>query len=314
MPVSDNQGVGGPEPIPRKGVFRGMSRSQGIGVRRWHTVLAAVCLLNAGCASLMSNAATGLADNLSAAVVNQNDPETVRDGAPAYLLLLDSFLEGSPDDPALLAAAANLYATYGTVFADDPERAKRLTARARSYSERAMCESYAPSCNWQGMHFEDFAASLTGLSERHEDVVYAYGLASLAYIRAHSDDWGALAELPNVEAILTRYLEISSSESDAAIYTYLGILATLRPPAMGGEPEKGRAYFERAIEMSGGSDLSAKVEFARGYARLMYERELHDSLLNDVMHANPEVPGFTLTNVLAQRDAEELLASADDYF
>ncbi len=83
---------------------------------------------------------------------------------------------------------------------------------------------------------------------------------------------------------------------------------------MGGEPEKGKAYFERAIELSGGSDLSAKVEFARGYARLMFERELHDRLLNEVMTTDPEVPGFTLTNVLAQRDAAELLAGADDYF
>jgi len=140
-------------------------------------------------------------------------------------------------------------------------------------------------------------------------------LSSLAYIRAHSDDWGALATLPHAEAVLTRYLEISESASDdGAIYTYLGILATLRPPAMGGEPEKGRAYFERAIELTDGSDLSAKVEFARGYARLLYERELHDRLLNEVMTTDPEVPGFTLTNVLAQRDAAELLASADEYF
>ena len=53
-----------------------------------------------------------MADNLSVAVLNQNDPETVRDGAPAYLLLLDSFLEGSPDDPDLI------------FFTDDIEEAK----------------------------------------------------------------------------------------------------------------------------------------------------------------------------------------------
>jgi hypothetical protein len=30
--------------------------------------------------------------------------------------------------------------------------------------------------------------------------------------------------------------------------------------------------------------------------------------------ADPNVPGYTLLNVLAQRDAADLLASADDYF
>ena len=54
----------------------------------------------------MSSATSGLAADLSAAILNQDDPETVRDGAPAYLLMLDSFVQGSPNDPAMLAAAA----------------------------------------------------------------------------------------------------------------------------------------------------------------------------------------------------------------
>jgi hypothetical protein len=282
--------------------------------RRALALLSVIVLANAGCASLMSSAATGMAENLSSAVLNHPDPETVRDGAPAYMLLLDSFLEDSPDDAELLAAAANLYASYGSVFADDPERARRLTERARQYGSRALCLSFADSCDWQGMSFDDFEASLDGLSPGHAEAVYSYSISSLAWIRAHSDDWNALAELPQMEALLTRYLDIGSGEMRGSVYTYLGILATLRPPSLGGEPEKGKEYFERAIELTGGRDLSVKVEYARGYARLLYERELHDRLLHEVMEADPDVPGYTLTNVLAQRDAADLLAGADEYF
>lgn len=267
-----------------------------------------------GCASVISSAASNFADNLSTAVLNQTDPETVQDGAPAYLLLVDSLLEGSPDNPALLAVAAQLYASYGAIFAHDPLRAKRLTERARAYASKGMCEAYKPSCSWKGLPFEDYEKSLGGLRAKHADSVYAYGVSSLAYIRAHSDDWNALAELPHTEALLNRYLQIGDSQSPGSVYTYLGILATLRPPALGGEPEKGREYFEKAIEVTHGVDLAAKVEFARGYARLMYDRELHDELLDEVLAADPVVSGYTLTNVMAQRDAATLLASADDYF
>lgn len=276
-------------------------------------LLAGACLLP-GCASLMSSAASGMADNLSAAVLNQDDPETVRDGAPAYMLLLDSFLESEPEDPALLAAAANLYASYGAVFADDPERAARLTDRARDYGSRAVCETYRPACDWPGMPYESFAATLPGLDSGHAEAVYSYAVASLAWIRAHSDDWNALAELPQMEALLGRYLDIGDGRQDGSVYTYLGVLATLRPPSLGGEPEKGRAWFERAIEVTDGQDLNAKVEYARGYARLLYERELHDRLLGEVLAADPDVPGYTLTNVLAQREAKRMLATADEYF
>ena len=277
-------------------------------------LLLPLCLINAGCASLMSSAASGMADNLSAAVLNQDDPKTVRDGAPAYLLLLDSFLEGNPDDPALLSAAAELYASYGYVFAEEPARARRMSERARKYSFKAMCESYQPACRWHEIPYDEYAATLADLSQRHADVVYAYAFSSLIWIRLHSDDFNAIARLPYAEALLNRYLEIGDGASDANVYVYLGILATLLPPAYGGDPGKGRAAFERAIELSDGRDLSAKVEFARGYARLLYERELHDQLLNEVLAADPVEPGYTLTNVLAQESAIELLASADDYF
>ncbi len=286
-------------------------------IRRWKSALALfffALALSTGCASLMSSAASGLADNLAMAVLNQNDPETVRDGAPAYLLLLDSFLEGNPNDPELLAAAANLYAAYGSIFADEPERAARLTERARLYGTRAICEGFRQSCGWQEMNFEQFEATLTDLEPRHAELVYSYAVSSLAWIRAHSDDWNALAELPQMEALLERYLEISAGDRQGSAYTFLGVLSTLRPPSIGGDPEQGRDYFERAIELTEGHDLAVKVEYARGYARMLYERELHDRLLNEVLAAEPQVPGYTLTNVLAQRDAAEMLASADEYF
>lgn len=291
-----------------------MSTLHGISARIRYLVILAACLSGAGCSWMISRATDSYANNLSAAFLNQNDPATIRDGAPAFLVFLDSLLEGSPEDPAILSAAATMYATYGSVFAQEPERAARLTDRARTYSTRAICISYDAACQWNGMLFDDFESTLDGLHEKHANVVFSHALASAAYIRAHSSDYAAIALLPYTEALFVRYLDINDGSDDATVNTYLGILNTLLPPALGGDPEKGKDYFERAIELSGGKDLSAKVEYANGYARLMYERELHDRLLTEVMAADPNVPGATLTNVLAQEQAADLLATADDYF
>ncbi len=277
-------------------------------------LILALLLPLAGCASLVSNAASGLADNLSVAILNQDDPDTVRAGAPSYMLLLDSFIEGSPDDPVLLAAGANLYASYGAVFANDPVRASRLTTRARNYAQRAMCVRYEDTCTWADQPYDNFVVALDEVSARDADLLYTYGLATLAYLRAHSDDWDSLAFLPQVEALFGHYLDITNGEVDAAVHTYMGILLTLRPPALGGKPEEARGHFERAIALSDGRDLSAKVEFAKGYAKLLYDRELHDQLLNDVVGADPYADGLTLSNVMAQDEARVLLAAADDYF
>ena len=276
--------------------------------------ISAISLLGSGCTILVSNAATSFSENLSAAVLNQDDPELIRDGLPTLMLTMDSMIQGSPDSPQLLAAGASLYATYGAVFAVGEERALKLTARARRYGLQAMCETHEPSCAWPSVTYDEFVAVLEDIDDKDADILFSYGLASLAYLRARSSSWDTVAEFPLIQALFVHYLNISGDEVNSSVYTYMGIMHSLRPPALGGEPELAREYFEKAIAGSGGHDLSAKVEYAKGYAKLLYERELHDRLLNEVLAADPNQDGFVLTNVMAQKEAVTLLAEADDYF
>jgi len=265
----------------------------------------------AGCASLIGSMA---ADTLSSAILNQDNPDIVASGVPAYLLLVDGFIHESPDNADLLAAGAQMYALYGSRFSTDESASVRLTGKAREYGRRALCEAEASACGWDGLPYDDFVAKLAELDEKQIDYLYAFALGWLSYLDATSADLSAVAELPWVEAAMQRALELDETYEAGAIHTWLGILNSLRPPALGGKPEIARAHFERALELSQGRDLSIKVEYARRYARLMYEQDLHDRLLRDVIAAPVTEDGYTLFNVLAQRDAEALLATSAEYF
>jgi len=270
--------------------------------------------LLAACASLVTNVGSGLAGNLMVAMMNQDDPDIVRDGAPAYLLMLDSFVEGSPQNKAVLSAAAKLYAAYGVVFVHDPVRAQRLTSRAWSYGQRELCIANKNVCDLWEQPYEAYVSGLKQLNKKDVGALYTFALSWIAYIRAHSDDFSALARLPQVEASMLRVQQLDSGYEETQVEHYLGILNTLRPPALGGNFESGLAHFKRAIKLSAGRDLTIKVDFARFYARALYDRQLHDRLLNEVIEANPVQRGYTLFNTLAQEEARELLNSADDYF
>ena len=267
-----------------------------------------------GCAAVVSNATGGLAENLGSAIQNQDDPETVRDGAPAFLLMLDSFVESSPNDPDMLGAAAELYAAYGVLFVDDRDRAERLTSRARGYGQRALCASNANACGIEKLAFPDYKAALETLDSDDVPSLYTYSLAWFSSILARSGDMNALSQLPRAEAALRQVQTLDPRYREADVTHYLAVVATIRPPALGGRFDEGRANFERAIELTSGRSLGVKVDFARYYARTLYDRELHDELLRDVLAVDPVSPGRTLFNVLAQREAEALLASGDDYF
>jgi len=276
-----------------------------------------LCLLLpllASCAAVVATAGSGVAGNLNSAIMNQDDPELVRDGAPAYLLMLDSFVEGAPDSVAALSAAAELYAAYGVVFVDNPVRARKLTARGRAYGRRALCSAKESICGIWNETYEGFVIRLQELGEKETEALYTFSLSWIAYIQAHADDFTALAKLPHAQAALSRVQEIDPRYEESNIEHFLAVLDTIRPPALGGDFESGQAHFERALVVSGGKDLSIKVDYAKYYARTLYEREMHDRLLNEVLAEDPVQKGYTLFNTLAQDEALQLLESADDYF
>lgn len=272
-------------------------------------------MLLPGCAGIVRKAGDRMAKNLGDAVLDADDPATVRDGLPAYLLLLDGMLKGSPDSPGLLLAAAELNGAYsGNFVGDDSERGKRLARKSLEFAKRAICLSDKPLCQAMPGDVSSFQQRVSGRGER--DVARMYGLAAAwaGYIQAYRDDWAAIADLPKVEALLERVVALEPEHARGLPWVYLGVLNTLRPPAAGGQPEHARAAFEKAIALSNDANLYAKVMMAEHYARLLFERELHDRLVDEVLAADPHAPGYTLMNVLAQQRAQVLRASADEYF
>jgi hypothetical protein len=273
--------------------------------------LVAVLLSSGGCAAYVGARA---GDTLSAAVLNQDDPAIVAAGLPAYLLIVDGLIADDPDNAALLSGGAQLFALYASRFEPEPQHAEVLAAKARRYGARALCVEHPPACHWAGMIYDDFVAGLAELRRHDADALYAYAVSWLSHLAVTSSDWTAVAELPWVQAALQRLLTLDETYDGGGVHVYLGILNSLRPPALGGLPEVAKAHFERSIALSGGTDLAAKVEYARHYARLTFDQELHDRLLREVLASPVRVSGRTLLNVLAQRDAAELLETSGEYF
>jgi len=259
-------------------------------------------------------AAGDLADSLSQAIANNDDPDTVKAGGPAYLLMLDGMIHNDPENETLLNKAAALYSTYGAAFVEAPERARKLSARALDYAERALCVRHPEDCGLRQSEFEVFEARIHEMKADDVPVFFTLGSAWAGWIQAHKDDLEAVAELARVEVIMQRILEIDETYQRGSAHLYMGTFAILVPPALGGKPEVARQHFDRAIEISQGANLMAKVVYAQQYARMVYDRDLHDRLLREVLAADPRVPELVLQNTLAQERARVLMAGADDYF
>lgn len=267
-----------------------------------------------GCATVVNRASQRLADNLTAGILNQDDVGTARDGIPAWLLLVDGLIQGDPQNVGLLGAGSNLYGAYAGGFIDDPARATRLSARSFDYARRATCVGLTGLCQQIDQPFEGFQAEIGKVGAKDVGVLYTLATAWAGRIQANSSEWTAIADIPKVQALLDRVVALDPNHASGEPYMYLGVLATLRPASLGGKPEQGKADFEKALAMSGGKNQMVRVLYAQHYARLVFDKDLHDRLLNEAIAADPHAPGLTLINVLAQQRAKKLLESGKDFF
>jgi hypothetical protein len=214
----------------------------------------------------------------------------------------------------MLMAGSQLYGAYTGAFIDEPERAKRLSEKSLKYAQASVCISLASLCNSREMRFPEYEKELKQITVFQVPALYNWGVAWAGWLQANSDDWDAIADVPKIKATMEKVVSLNPTYDNGGAHLYLGVLNSLIPPSMGGKPDKAREHFENAIELSEGHNLMAKTLYAQYYARMMFDQELHDRLLTEVMQADPVYDQLTLINVIAQEQAAQLLAESKDIF
>lgn len=280
--------------------------------------LALASAMGGGCALIRRGAAriiSPVASQLSDGLMHQNDVELVREGAPAFLLMLDALAEAHPDNPAVLIAAADAQMAYATGFVDkaQKDRAKTMYLKAKTYGLRALARNKHFAAAVEGPQ-EHFAKALKSFKAKDADALFTTALAWVMWIIASSDSPAALGEMPQALAMMQRVQELAPDIREGGVDQFYGIYFTVLPLGAGRDLEKARACFERSIEVAGPDYLLNRVTFAEFYARYALDQELFERVLQEVLAAEPKTPEFTLMNSVAKMRAQRLLGQVDDLF
>jgi hypothetical protein len=279
------------------------------------TLFGALAILGlSACGSLMNQIQTDLANDLTVAALNHDDPETVGSALPAYLLLLDASARKPDASADALCSAAKLYGAYSGGFVTDEPRARRLSVRGYGYGRRGACEHNEQMCELQKLDFDQLTARSKRFDEDELPALACVAGAWAGYVQAHASEPDAQIDVPKVRALYERIAELDPNYGNGEAQMLLGVMNSLLPPAFGGKPDQGKKHFEAAISQSSGKNLMAKVLYAQYYARLLFEQELHDRLLNEVLQADSNAGDLTLQNQIAKQRAQALLESGKDYF
>ena len=276
-------------------------------------LLAAAAFLAQGCASLVLPPMVGpVVKNLN----RQTDLELVCEGAPSYLLLLDSLLVSDPDNARLLLHGTQAYTAYASLMPEcgRPERAMVLGERARAYGLRLLGTHKALAGAAQ-MPLAEFSEALQAVGSGEVEKLFWGGYGWATWIGFSKGAPAAVVDLPKVEELMLRVLALDEGFYHGGAHLFLGVYYGSRPVMLGGRPEVSRSHFEKALALGERRFLPTMVAYAEHYARQTFDRELYVRLLEEALAFDlAQAPDLTLPNVLAKRRAQKLLAQVDEFF
>ncbi|MCX5863861.1 MAG: TRAP transporter TatT component family protein [Deltaproteobacteria bacterium] len=276
-------------------------------------VLFALSFLSPGCASLVIPPMVGpVVKNLN----RQADLELVCDGAPSYLLLLDSLLVSDPDNARLLLHGTQAYTAYASLMPEcgRPERAAVLGEMAKAYGLRLL-GTHKGLGGADQLPLAQFSEAVQSVGSGEVDKLFWGGYGWATWIGFSKGAPAAVVDLPKVEQLMLRVLALDERFYQGGAHLFLGIYNGSRPAMLGGRPEVSREHFEKALALGERRFLPALVAYAEYYAKQTFDRELYVSLLEEALAFDLALaPDLTLPNVLAKRRAQKLLAQADEIF
>jgi hypothetical protein len=265
-----------------------------------------------GCTSLVL---TGMVAPTVENLQKQKDVDLVCEGAPSFLLMIDSMLASRPEDTRLLVTATQAYGAYTAALTvcGRQQRAEVLSEKAREYGLELLAQ--LGLCQGPKVPLDVMRQNLRRFGKADVPTLFwgAYGWA--VWLQYQNGAPAALSDILRVEEIMLRVVELDEGFYHGSAHLFLGMYYGGRPAMVGGKPALSKEHFTRALALSDRRFLAVQVAYAESYARTVFDLDLFRGLLHEVLEYDLEnSPDLYLANQVAKRQAAQLLQEMELYF
>ena len=257
-----------------------------------------------------------------------DDIALVGGALPFALKMFETLLAETPRHPGLLLATCKAFTMYTYAYVHfeaeraaltDWERAEAIRKRARRLYMRAF-----------GYGMRGLAAITAGLGEetprvpsealaamqrKHVPFLYWCAASLGLSISVSREDVGMLARIPEVEAMISRALELNEPWAEGALHEFRIVLAGARLSLTDEDWRGLEKEYERALELSKGLNAALYVTYAETVCISSQDRAGFEALLGKALAVDVDRhPDNRLANLVAQRRARWLMGRLDELF
>lgn len=263
-----------------------------------------------------------------ATFTSDEDPDLVADALPFGLKLMESVLAETPGHTGLLLATSKSFTQYAHAFvyldavqmrsvdyyrARELElRSKKLFLRARDYGLQGLEVRYP---GFGPAFMADPRAAAQRVDTGGVGLLYWTAASWASAVNVDKTDAFLLADLPKIDVLVDRVLELDESFENGAIHSLLISYEMIRLAKEGNPEDRAYDHFQKAVALSGGFDVAPYISYATSVCVPTERREEFIQVLNTALGIDPQVkPEITLSNILMQEYGQWLLDHVDDFF
>ncbi len=269
-----------------------------------------------GCVKLALQLSPSLIPNFTHVLFEECDTEIAKLSMPTDLKLMEGLLRNDPKNKQLLTALCMGFSGYTMLFIEeeDPERASKLYLRARNYGLKALGIMTTISED-NGPKRDNVIDKLMNIDKRDLQALFWTTVSWNLWINLNLDKPTALVQLGVAQACLERVLEINPDYFFGTPYVLIGSILSSKPASLGGNKEKAREYFEKAINLNSGKFFLTQYYFAKYYAVRIQDKELFFKLIKDVDSKDPyELKEVCLINTEMKQKTKRLMKMSEELF
>lgn len=264
-----------------------------------------------------------------AALQREADLTLIEASVRGNLKTFEGMLEIVPENPTLLIMTSRAFSSYAGFIEDkmedaeiagDTDTAAELRLRAIDYYGRS--QRYALKVLSQSNKtfseaptVDNFEGALRRLKKQQVEPLFWAAYAWARGISLQKDDAMQVIDLPRVEAMMRRVLELDETFYYGGAHLFFTVYYGDRSPAIGGEPEKALEHIKHVDRINQDRFLLSKFYLARYYAYPRQDAALYKQALQEVLDAPMDVyPGHEAATAIAKSRAKRWLAQADELF
>lgn len=272
------------------------------------------CVINNGCMKIaIRMSSPALFTNITQSLFEECDTKIAQSSIPANLKILEGLLKSDPENRDILRLLSMGFCGYSLLFVEtvDPPRASELYMRAFEFGLRAL--GHRKKINDMDRIVLDNL--LKNLKNSDIESFLWTTVSWNSWVRLNLDKPVAVAQFGLAFSCIEKLLEMEPDYLYGTPYILMGAGLSARSPMLGGDYQKAKENFEKAMIFSNRSFFLAHYYYARYYCVGVQDREMFEKLLNEVISGDPgRLEDVCLINAVIQERAKELLESIDDFF